>query len=70
MNDVKDLMTQAIGALKAGRKEEAYRLFSEVADLDRTNEDALLGKAGLAVKGDGNGGRVGRCSRPVPGRKQ
>jgi len=48
MNDAKDLTAQAIRALKAGRKEEAYRLFSEVVDLDPTNEDALLGKAGCS----------------------
>jgi len=48
MNDAKDLTGQAIRALKAGRKEEAYRLFSEVVDLDPTNEDALLGKAGCS----------------------
>jgi len=48
VKDVKDLMTQAIRALKAGRKEEAYRLFSEVVELQPTNEDALLGKAGCS----------------------
>jgi len=49
VKDMKDLMTHAIRALKAGRKEEAYRLFSEVVDLDPTNEDALLGKAGCST---------------------
>jgi len=48
MNDAKDLMAKAIQALKAGQKEEGYRLFSEVVDLDPTNEDALLGKAGCS----------------------
>jgi len=48
MNDAEELMRQAILALRAGRKEEAYRLFSDVVDLDPTNEDALLGKAGCS----------------------
>lgn len=51
MKDVRDLMRRTIGGLETGRKGKAYRLFSEVADLDATNADTLLGIPARGVVG-------------------